>query len=319
LEGANNYFTTDINKRAYLVIEDIIRTIFSIEGGNVDLLYEGCIVDIRNTDNAWIEGAVYLFNLGSSLKNGNLEHYKLIKKIATSNNLQDKSNSYSWFNLNKASNGIPLEWDKINVTCCEGNGLLFIALANGYLLGQDIIEREHRIKMEKIQKENKVISDNIERKVEEISELNTVTKKQTKQLEDDTSNLNSKILELKQIGENAISKEDGLSLIEYRNLLHCDSENGLQNKAICKKSGNTKELVNNNWIDRGFSETSDGDFIDENISSATDISKPIENTDDTSSVSASEGTSINMTDEQIPTNKTGGNHKDDNISYLFTE
>ena len=210
------------------------------------------------------------------------------------------------------------------MTCCEGNGLVFVALANGYLLEQDILDEELARKEAEIKKRNKVITDNIEKEVSEINDLNKVVKTQTEQLNDDTSNLNSKIVELKKLGEKALSKDNGLSLLEYRNLLDCDSKNGLQNEAICRDPHNPTDLVNNDWIERGYSETNTDQFRDDNISSATDISKPINNqvsissssNTDSLSDSASEGTTIDRTEHD---SKVGGNSKDDVISYLFTE
>ena len=61
--GANNNIIDNT-----MVVEDIIRRAFSLEGGCADLLYEGIITDIRNTDNAWVEGGVYLFNLDAFSK-----------------------------------------------------------------------------------------------------------------------------------------------------------------------------------------------------------------------------------------------------------
>ena len=319
LNGANTFFKTKASKSAYIVIEDIIRHAFSIEGGCVDLLYEGCIVDIRNTDNAWVEGAVYLFNLDATPTNVEEEYWKLIKPLSETNVSEANSNSYSWFNLNKASNGTDLDWESVPVTCCDGNGLVFVALAHSYLVQTDLEEAQHQEKIAKAKAENEALTNDIESQVSEITKLNKAVVDQNLKLQDDKTRLTGKINHLKETGLSAINKETGISYNEYRELLKCNSNNGLQDESICKDPSNNQELINQSWINPEYSSTHGKELSD--VSSESEISKPLEV--GTSSIS-SDDTSVSESEVKTPKSdmeQAGGGivNNSDTVSYLFSD
>ena len=94
----------------YRALENIVWKTFTTDKGCLHTIQEGCQVDPRNTDNAWVEGCVYLIDLEDqpSCIQSPIQ-WEAIQRIAKS---EVSSNEYKW---------VPSEDAKNIPECCRGN------------------------------------------------------------------------------------------------------------------------------------------------------------------------------------------------------
>ena len=132
--------------RLYRTLEHIVQKTFTTDKGCLHAIQEGCQVDPRNTDNAWVEGCVYLIDLEDqpSCIESPIQ-WEVIQRIAKS---EQSPNEYKW---------VPSEDAKNIPECCRGNITKLLDSSPSIIEIQDIRMELRRLEVSRHEQERRLV------------------------------------------------------------------------------------------------------------------------------------------------------------------